>query len=73
MTKIRIIIDYQIKSFKNLFKYCKCIEYINFIKFNRNNITNMSSMFNECSLLKELNITNFNTNNVINMRYMFYL
>ena len=45
---IRIIIDYQIKSFKNLFKYCKCIEYINFIKFNRNNITNMSSMFNEC-------------------------
>ena len=48
VTKIRIIIDYQIKSFKNLFKYCKCIEYINCIKFNRNNITNMSSMFNEC-------------------------
>jgi hypothetical protein len=34
---IKIIIDYQVKSFKDLFKNCKCIESINFKKFYRNN------------------------------------
>ena len=38
VTKIKIIIDYQIKSFKKLFYKCKCIESINFKKFNRNNV-----------------------------------
>ena len=72
VTKIKIIIDYQVKSFKKLFSGCKCIESINFKKFYRNNITDMSWMFYECSSLKELNLTNFNTNNVTNMREMFY-
>ena len=45
VSKIKIIIDYQVKSFKKLFDYCKCIEYICFKKFYRNNITDMSSMF----------------------------
>ena len=53
VSKINIIIDYQIKSFKELFNYCICIEYINFKKFYRNNITDMSYMFFECSSLKE--------------------
>ena len=57
--KINIIIDYQIKSFSELFSYCKCIESINFKKFCRNNITNMSAIFAECSSLKELNLSNF--------------
>jgi len=70
VTKIKIIIDYQVKSFKKLF-WCKCIESIRFKKFYRNNITDMSYMFYNCSSLKELNFTNFNTNNVRNMRYMF--
>jgi hypothetical protein len=61
VTKIKIIIDYQVKSFKELFGSCECIEYINFKKFYRNNITDMSHMFSECSLLKELKLTNFNT------------
>ena len=39
--KIKIIIDYQIKSFKGLFQYCEYIEYIYFKKFYRNNINNM--------------------------------
>ena len=30
VTKIKIIIDYQVKSFKELFDWCKCIESINF-------------------------------------------
>ena len=42
---IKIIIDYQIKSFELLFYECKCIESINFKKFYRNNINNMENMF----------------------------
>ena len=38
VTKIKIIIDYQVKSFKKLFNWCNCIESINFKKFYRNNV-----------------------------------
>ena len=38
ITKIKIIIDYQVKSFERLFSRCECIESINFKKFYRNNI-----------------------------------
>ena len=72
VTKIKIIIDYQVKSFKELFYWGECIESINFKKFYRNNITDMSFMFSGCSSLKELNLNNFNTNNVTNMSCMFY-
>jgi surface protein len=71
VTKIKIIIDYQVKSFQKLFFNCYCIESINFKKFYRNNIIDMSHMFFCCSSLKELNLTNFNTDNVTNMSYMF--
>jgi len=33
ISKITIIIDYQIESFYDLFRHCTCIEYINFKKF----------------------------------------
>ena len=69
--KIKIIIDYQIKSFEKLFNDCECIESIDFKKFYRNNINNMSCMFSGCSSLKELNLNNFNTNNVTYMSKMF--
>ena len=72
ITKIRVVIDYQIKSFQNLFNCCGCIEYINFKKFYRNNIIDMNYMFNECSSLKGINFSNFNANNVTNMNHMFY-
>ena len=68
---IKIIIDYKIESFEDLFGFCKCIESINFKKFYRNNINNMRCMFYGCSSLKELNLNNFNTNNVTDMGYMF--
>ena len=71
VSKITIIIDYQIKSLSKLFYHCECIESIEFKKFYRNNVTNMSSMFRGCSSLKELNLNNFNTNNVTNMYGMF--
>ena len=67
VSKISIIIDYQIKSFSKLFFYCECVKSIKFKKFYRNNVTNMSGMFYGCSSLKELNLNNFNTNNVTNM------
>jgi len=69
---VKIIIDYQVKSFNNLFYGCKCIGAINFKKFFRTNVTNMNNMFSYCESLKELNLSNFNTNNVTNMSYMFY-
>ena len=71
IAKINIIIDYQNESLSNLFDNCRCIESINFKKFYRNNITNMSYMFNVCISLKRLNLNNFNTNNVTDMSYMF--
>ena len=49
VSKISIIIDYQIKSFSELFYNCKCIESIKFKKFYRNNVTDMYSMFCGCS------------------------
>ena len=38
VTKIRIVIDYHVKSFENLFKNCECIKSIKFTKFHRNNV-----------------------------------
>ena len=52
VSKISIIIDYQIKSFFLLFYDCWSIESIKFKKFYRNNVTNMSRMFSGCSSLK---------------------
>ena len=69
---INIVINYQIKSFYELFQYCECIEYINFKKFNRNKIYDMSYMFNGCTSLKKINFSNFRTSDVIKMNHMFY-
>ena len=71
VSKINIIIDHQIKSFYRLFTNCEYISSINFKKFIRNNITNMSNMFFRCLSLKELNLSNFNTNKVIDMSCIF--
>ena len=70
--KIKIIIDYQIKSFKKLFENCNCISSIFFKKCIRTNITDMSYMFFNCSLLKELNLSNLRNVNINDMSFMFY-
>ena len=72
INKIKIIIDHQIKSFRGLFKDCKCIKYINFINFKRIDIKDMSYMFYNCKSLQELDLNNYNTSNVFDMSYMFY-
>ena len=71
ISKIKIIIDYQINSFEHLFEDCTCIESIFFEKFYRNNINNMSYIFNGCSSLKNINFFKFNTDNVIYMDGIF--
>ena len=71
VSKIKILIDYPVISLANLFSDCKYINSINFKKFNRKNINNMSYMFYGCSSLYRLNLSNFITNNVMNMTYMF--
>jgi len=71
VNKIKIILDYPIKSLYKLFFNCECIESINFIKFYRKDVTNMSYMFFGCSSLKEINFSNFNTDNVTNLSGMF--
>ena len=71
ISKIKIIMDYQVKSFSELFCNCRCIKSIAFKKFNRININNMSSMFWGCLLLKNINFSNFNTTNVTDMSNMF--
>ena len=70
--KINIKIDPQIKSFNGLFKDCNCIQKINFIKFNRKNITDMSYMFSYCAIISEINFDKFITDNVTNMSAMFF-
>jgi len=68
---IKIKINYQIKSFNKLFYNCKCIKYIDFKRFYRIDINDMSGMFYDCSLLKKINFNNFITENVTDMSVMF--
>ena len=49
---IRIIIDYPVTSFENLFFNCNLVETLNFKKFFRKNINNMRCMFFGCLSLK---------------------
>ena len=65
--KIKIILDYKIKSLTKIFKDCYFIKSINFIRFIREDIIDMSYMFYMCSSLEELIFTNIKTNNIINM------
>ena len=69
--KIRIIIEPEVKTFKGLFKDCKNIKEINFTKFNRNDIIDMSEMFYGCNSLTKINFYHFNTEKVTNMSKMF--
>ena len=71
VNKITVIIDYEVKSFYNLFSRCNNIESIHFKKFYRNNINNMNGIFDGCYSMKKLNLSSFNTDNVTNMSNMF--
>ena len=70
--KIKVIIDYEIKSFFNLFHNCEIIEKINIIQFNRKDINDMSYMFFGCSALKEINFSFIKFEKVKDIDCMFY-
>ena len=69
--KIRVILNYQKKSFYKLFDDCKYIEFIYFKKSFRKDINNTSYMFSGCTSLKEIKFNDFNTSNVNSMNNMF--
>ena len=69
--KIRIIIDMEVTSLKELFYKCICIKEIKIINFNRINIIDMNKMFYGCTNLIKLDMLNFKTNNVTNISSMF--
>ena len=71
INKIRVIIESKIKSFSGLFIYCYCLEKINFIKCDKNDIQNLYNMFYHCESLIDINISKLKTDNVKNMRGMF--
>ena len=71
ISKINIIIDYQVTLFSFLFYNCDYIKSIDFKKFFRNNITNMNDIFSRCWSSKELKLSYYNTNNVTDMNCMF--
>ena len=51
VSKIKIILDPKNKSLKKLFDCCDCIKEINFVKFDRSDIIDMSEIFNNCKNL----------------------
>ena len=71
VSKIKIILDKKYDHFNKLFEGCNCIEKVNFIKCNRNDIEDLSYMFYYCKSLREINFSNFNANNINNIYYMF--
>ena len=70
--KIKIVIEMEIKSLKELFNDCDSIQSIKFTKFNRSDIIDMSSLFYNCIFLSEIDFKEFKTRNVIDMSHMFY-
>ena len=71
-SKVKITLYFEESSLKGLFKDCECIEKINFIRFKRKDIIDMSYMFYGCTSLKEVNLSNLITDNVKDMSFMFY-
>ena len=71
VSKIKVLIDMEVKSIEALFSGCYCIKEIKFIKFNRTDFNDFRYMFNDCKYLKYIYIKKLKTNNVENMDNMF--
>ena len=69
--KIKIILDHNIKSLYGLFRGCKYLKMINFIKMRRKDITDMSYMFYDCSSLESLTFLKVEVKNITKMNFMF--
>ena len=73
VSKIKVLIDMEVKSIEALFYECYSIKEIKFIKFNRTDFNNYQYMFYYCLNLKNIDIKKLKTNNVENMDNMFFL
>ena len=71
--KINIKLDMELRSIKKLFYECTVLKEIKFMKFNRDDFTDLSEMFYGCINLSKLDIKKFKTPNVIQMNWMFSL
>ena len=71
VSKIKIVIDFDIKSIEHLFDYCYYIKDIKFIRFLRTDLKSYKSMFELCTGLINLDISLLKTDNVENMNSMF--
>ena len=69
--KIKVVIDYEIKSLKNLFRSCNFIKKVSFTKFKRKDINDLSGMFYNCFNLEEIDLSKVKTNNVTDLSEMF--
>ena len=69
---IKIVIDYEVETLAELFLDCKNITKINFVKYNRKDITDLEGIFDHCESLEVLNISQLKTDNVDNMKFMFF-
>ena len=71
ISKIKVLIDMEVKSIQGLFSECCCIKEIKFIKFNRTDFKNYKAMLYYCLNLINIDISKLKTNNVENMENMF--
>ena len=71
VSKIKILIDKEVKSIDNLFCGIGFLKKIIFKKFNRFDFTDFNSMFDGCQNLIKLNIKKLRTDNVKNVKSMF--
>ena len=72
VSKIIVLLDRKVKSFKGLFKDCKYINEVKIISCLRRNIYNTSEMFYACTSLTKVDLSNLKTENVYDMSWMFY-
>ena len=70
--KIKVVINYRIRSLYQLFLNCRCVKKISFTKFNRNDIINMKELFYGCTSLEEVDLSKVNTDKINSMYCMFY-
>ena len=71
LKKIKIIIEPEVKDIYSLFEKTNGLLDINFVKFNRKDITNMKRIFLDCKSLIHLDISKLITDNATNMTGMF--
>ena len=72
ISKIKVVIDMEVKTIAKLFSECSCLKEIKFIRFNRIDFLDYKNMFESCSNLINLDVSQLKTDEVRNMDYMFY-